>query len=73
MERKPGTALNEDQDWGAFFEPPPEAASQKTGLSAPIPRPLWGLRDFRFYPLRGIRRRHYRGEKKDPAEAGSCG
>jgi hypothetical protein len=25
---------------------------EKTGLSAPIPQPLWGLWDFRFYPLR---------------------
>jgi hypothetical protein len=35
---------------GAFFGPP--ETGRKTGLFAPIPQPLRGFRDFRFYPWR---------------------
>jgi hypothetical protein len=38
---------------GAFFCRPVDG--KKTGLSAPTPRPLRGLRGFRFNPLRGPR------------------
>jgi hypothetical protein len=44
--------LIQDKRIGIFFWAHFRRFAPETGLSAPIPQPLRGLRDFRFNPLR---------------------